>query len=151
MEAVSFKPAGRPDHRQRELDMLGALLAASVSSQLDLADMALERIDASVIDRFVRHGMRPDELTFIIPRRTLSHRREHGERLSAEESDKAIRLAKIIAQAEATFVSHDKAMHWLRQVRRRFGDRSALDLVSTEHGARLVEETLIQVDEGYAA
>jgi hypothetical protein len=43
----------------------------------------------------------------------------------------------------------------LRQIGRRgekrFSGRTALDMASTEHGARLVEEALVQLDEGYFA
>ncbi|MFP3663021.1 MbcA/ParS/Xre antitoxin family protein, partial [Burkholderia sp. SIMBA_043] len=72
-------------------------------------------------------------------------------RLSPEESDKAIRLARIVAQATATFGDQDKAMAWLRHGLQRFGGRTSLDMSSTEHGARLVEEALTQIDEGYFA
>ncbi|MCV9992568.1 MbcA/ParS/Xre antitoxin family protein, partial [Burkholderia pseudomallei] len=43
------------------------------------------------------------------------------------------------------------AMAWLRSGLQRFGERTSLDMASTEHGARLVEEALTQIDEGYFA
>ncbi|MBL3940451.1 DUF2384 domain-containing protein, partial [Bacteroides thetaiotaomicron] len=54
-------------------------------------------------------------------------------------------------QATATFGDQDKAMAWLRNGLQRFGGRTSLDMASTEHGARLVEEVLTQIDEGYFA
>jgi hypothetical protein len=59
--------------------------------------------------------------------------------VSTEESDRAIRLARIVAQANAAFGSSAKAINWLRNPQNRFADRSALEMANTEHGARLVE------------
>ncbi|AOJ03669.1 MULTISPECIES: type II RES/Xre toxin-antitoxin system antitoxin [Burkholderia] len=151
MTTIAFKPTGTADPRRTEFGVLERLLEARVRSGADLAELASARVEVSVIDRFSELGLKNDELAFIIPRRTLTHRRQHHERLSTDESDKAIRLAKILAQATATFGSPDKAMTWLREGLTRFGGRSALDMASTEHGARLVEEALIQIDEGYFA
>ncbi|MGH8781697.1 antitoxin Xre/MbcA/ParS toxin-binding domain-containing protein [Paraburkholderia sp.] len=151
MSTIAFKPTGAADPRSTEFSMLEQLLDARVRSGADLAELASARVDVSLIDRLSEHGLKSDELAFIIPRRTLTHRRQHQECLSADESDKAIRLARILAQATAAFGSPDKAMTWLRADLVRFGGRSALDMASTEHGARLVEEALIQIDEGYVA
>jgi putative toxin-antitoxin system antitoxin component (TIGR02293 family) len=151
MTIVSFKPTGAGDPRRAEFAMLEQLLDARVQSGADLAEIASARVDVAVIDRLSERGLKVDELSFIIPRRTLTHRRQHHERLSTDESDKAIRLAKILAQATSTFGDPDKAMAWLRKAQTRFGGKSALDMASTEHGARLVEEALVQIDEGYFA
>jgi putative toxin-antitoxin system antitoxin component (TIGR02293 family) len=151
MTSVAFKPTGAADPRRAEFKLLEHLLDARVQSGEDLAEIANARVDVAVIDRLSARGLKMDELSFIIPRRTLTHRRQHQERLSTDESDKAIRLAKILAQATATFGDSDKAMTWLRIGQARFGGKSALDMTSTEHGARLVEEALVQIDEGYFA
>ncbi|MFM0047273.1 antitoxin Xre/MbcA/ParS toxin-binding domain-containing protein [Paraburkholderia sediminicola] len=151
MTIVSFKPTGAADPRRAEFNMLEQLLDARVQSGADLAQIASARVNVAVIDRLFERGLKVDELSFIIPRRTLTHRRQHHERLSVDESDKAIRLAKILAQATSTFGDPDKAMAWLRNAQARFGGKSALDMAGTEHGARLVEEALVQIDEGYFA
>jgi putative toxin-antitoxin system antitoxin component (TIGR02293 family) len=151
MTIVSFKPTGAADPRRAEFNVLEQLLDARIQSGADLAEIANARVDVTVIDRLSERGLKVDELSFIIPRRTLTHRRQHHERLSIDESDKAIRLAKILAQATSTFGDLDKAMTWLRNDQARFGGKSALDMASTEHGARLVEEALVQIDEGYFA
>ena len=109
---------------------LEQLLAARVRNDADLADLAQERIDVYVIDRLSAQGLKADELAFIIPRRTLTHRRQQHERLSTEESDRAIRLARIIAQANTAFGSAEKAMRWLRNPQTRFTGRNALEMAS---------------------
>lgn len=149
MTAVVFKPTGSANPRRAEFALLAELLDASIHSGLDLAELAAERVAVDVIDRLSAHGLKADELNFIIPRRTLTHRRQNQERLSTDESDKAIRLAKLVAQSDTVFDNQDKSMQWLRSPQRRFGGKTALDMASTEHGARLVEEALVQLDEGY--
>jgi putative toxin-antitoxin system antitoxin component (TIGR02293 family) len=151
MITISFKPSGTGNPRREEFTILQELLDFPVRSGSDIAALAHERVGVAVIDRLSAHGLKPDELLFIIPRRTLTHRRAQHERLSTEESDKAIRLAKIVARATAVFDDHDKAMRWLRNPQAKFDGRTALEMVSTEHGARLVEEALVQIDEGYFA
>ncbi|MGA7813352.1 type II RES/Xre toxin-antitoxin system antitoxin [Caballeronia sp.] len=151
MATIDFKPTGSADPRHGEFLLLAQLLDAHVKSDADLAALAIERIDADVISRLIAQGLKIDELAFIIPRRTLTHRRQHHERLSTDESDRAIRLARLLAQARTTFGNAEKAMRWLRNPQQRFSGKTALDLASTEHGARLVEEALIQIDEGYFA
>ncbi|PYE21550.1 putative toxin-antitoxin system antitoxin component (TIGR02293 family) [Paraburkholderia silvatlantica] len=151
MATVEYRPTGRVNPRHTEFSLLGDLLQAHIRSGSDLAALATERVGVDVIDRLGEHGLKADELLFIIPRRTLSHRRQNGERLSTDESDKAIRLARIVAQAETVFGNPEKGMNWLRGKKERFAGKTPLEMASTEHGARLVEDTLVQIDEGYFA
>jgi putative toxin-antitoxin system antitoxin component (TIGR02293 family) len=104
-----------------------------------------------VLKHLASIGMRPDDLAFIIPARTLSHRIAKGERLTVEESDRALRLARIVAIAGIAFGERAKALEWLAAPKKQFGGASALAMVRTEAGARVVEELLIRVDEGYFA
>jgi putative toxin-antitoxin system antitoxin component (TIGR02293 family) len=87
----------------------------------------------------------------IVPRRTLTHRRARREALSRDESDRAVRLARIAALGEQVFGESKRAWHWLRATKRQFHGRSPLQLMATEAGAHLVEEVLYRIDEGMAA
>ncbi|CAB3738916.1 type II RES/Xre toxin-antitoxin system antitoxin [Paraburkholderia rhynchosiae] len=151
MTMIAFVPTGAGNPRRAALAILEQLLDAPIRNETDLAELASERVAVEVIDRLTAQGLKADELAFIIPRRTLTHRRQQHERLSTEESDRAIRLARILAQAAAAFGNATKAMHWLRGPQKRFAGRSALEMASTEQGARLVEDALVQIDEGYFA
>ncbi|TWG88462.1 putative toxin-antitoxin system antitoxin component (TIGR02293 family) [Cupriavidus gilardii J11] len=150
MATVAYHPSGSSATRRRAFFVhLGELLDAHLGSSADLAVLALQRVNVDVIDRLSAEGLRWDELSFIIARRTLAHRRQRHEPLTPDESDKAIRLAKLLAQARMVFGDGDKALRWMRAHQRRFSGKTPLDMASTEHGARLVEEALIQIDEGY--
>ena len=78
---------------------------------------------------------RPDRrgiYSLVIPRRTLTHRRTEQEPLSREESDRAVRLARLAALAEQVFADPERAWHWLRTSKRQFEGRSPLQFMATE-------------------
>src|SRR5262245_30260078 len=85
-----------------------------------------------------------DEIySLIVPRRTVTHGRARREALSREESDRAVRLARIAALSEQVFGPRERAWRWLRAPMRQFHGRTPLRLTATEAGARLVEELFI--------
>ena len=84
----------------------------------------------------------------VINPRTLRHRRARGERLSRDESDRVVRLARTLSSAERTFGDRERAGRWLSKPNRSLHGNSPLELLATETGARAVEEALIGLDEG---
>jgi putative toxin-antitoxin system antitoxin component (TIGR02293 family) len=68
-----------------------------------------------------------------------------------EESSCAARVARITAHAERVFGKKEKAHHWLREPSRTLGGAVPLDLLKTEAGAILVEQTLHRIDYGMLA
>ncbi|RZT35533.1 type II RES/Xre toxin-antitoxin system antitoxin [Cupriavidus agavae] len=151
MQTTTFRPSGARAPYERYLDQLSAFLSTKVRNGADLATLAHDRLPADILERLLEIGLTWDEVAFIIPRRTLSHRRDKGQPLTIEESDKAIRLARILAQATNTFGDAERALHWLRAKQRRLGSITPLEMAGTEQGAHLVEEQLVQIDEGYFA
>ena len=89
--------------------------------------------------------------SLIVPRRTLARRRAKREPLSREESDKAVRVARITSLAEQAFGESERAWRWMRKPKRRFQGRTPIEILATEAGAPLVEEMICQVDDGIAA
>jgi putative toxin-antitoxin system antitoxin component (TIGR02293 family) len=87
----------------------------------------------------------------VIPARTLKHRRARREPLSRDESDKLARLVRIYDHAVRVFGDADRARAWLEEPKKRFASRTPLTMLRTEAGGRLVEEFLIQIDEGMFA
>ena len=89
-----------------------------------------------------------DRLT--VSRKTLAHRRGLG-RLSPEQSDRLMRLLRVIAQARATFGAPDKAARWLRRPTRVLDGAAPLDLLDTDIGAQRAAQVLGWIDHGIAA
>lgn len=128
------------------------VLGFDVDSDADLARAVERRISTKAIDLLKKTGISDDEIgKLIIPRRTLTHRREKKQSLTVEESDRAVRVARVLTLAEQTFGTPEKAGKWLRQRLTALDGRPPLDLVRTEAGARIVENLLARIAWGAAA
>ena len=134
---------------RRLADLL--VLPRAPKHERELAEIVAKRIDPEAIERLAGAGVPPRHLDFIIPPRTLSHRKAKGERLTHDESDRAMRVARLLALADAVFGDHTKALVWLGTPAGLFAGKSGFELMVSEAGARLVEEALVQLDEGYFA
>ena len=126
-------------------------------SEFDLARVVLRGLPLTTQAIFLRHGITKDEFhRIVIPLRTYRHRKERlnrgeNEMLTPDESDKAVRAARVLALAERVFANRNKALSWMRKPKKRFDGETPMDMLRTEAGGRLVEERLIQVDEGIFA
>ena len=104
------------------------------------------------IESLTSHGLSDEEIyTYIVPRRTLVHRKSKREPLTHDESDRAVRIARITSLAEEVFGDDAKAGRWLRKIKERFDGRTPLEVSRTEAVGRLVEEMLLQLDYGIFA
>jgi putative toxin-antitoxin system antitoxin component (TIGR02293 family) len=128
-------------------DWLGVEPPMTEAAVLGLIEQQLE---PPVIQRLLDMGLSRDEVhSVIIPARTLQHRRSRRERLTVEESDRVIRALRVLSAAEGVYESRERALQWLRRPNPRLNDRSPISLLKTDTGARIVEELLGQIDEGY--
>lgn len=133
-------------------DYLREWLGPRVESELALAALAERGLPLTTVNRMTRHGLTRDEVhSLIIHRRTFKHRKSNKQKLSQEESDRAIRTARLLARAQATLGDSASALHWMRQPKVRFDGRTPIQMMVTEAGGRLVEEMLLQIDEGMFA
>jgi len=74
--------------------------------------------------------------------RTLSRRIAKDERLSTEESDRTVRLARVFALATDTLGTSQKASLWLQAPNRVLEGQTPLSLLDTDTGVRSVETIL---------
>ncbi len=107
------------------------------------------RLAPSVIKRLLMLGLQRSEIDeTVIPSRTLQHRRSRREKLTLEESDRVLRIVRVLSSAESVYGKRERALAWLRKPHARLEGRSPLSLVKTDTGSRIVEELLVQIDEG---
>ena len=83
-----------------------------------------------------------------IPPRTLSRRLASRSRLTHEESDRTLRMARVVALAKEILGSEEKASRWLGNPNRALGGRVPFDLLDTDVGVRSVEEVLQRIAYG---
>lgn len=155
--AVSPKPVSEGPIQRREpavfYHRMGRKLGTqALSSDSDLARLVEERLPLTTVEALSSSGLTDEEIyTYILPRRTLVHRKSKREPLTHEESDRAVRIARISSLAEEVFGDDAKAGRWLRKAKERFSGRTPMEVSRTEAGARLVEEMLLQLDYGMVA
>jgi putative toxin-antitoxin system antitoxin component (TIGR02293 family) len=83
-----------------------------------------------------------------IPQRTLTRRLSQRSRLTAAESDRTVRLARVYANAVEMIGDEEKAVEWLRTPNRALGGARPLDQLDTDPGARAVEDILGRIAYG---
>jgi putative toxin-antitoxin system antitoxin component (TIGR02293 family) len=128
-------------------------LGGVVMSDFDLLQAVLQGLPVSAVDAIVESGaITPDEASrVIIHSEDLRERRAGVQRLSQDESDRLIRVARVIAAATDTFTDADRAARWLRTANRGLGGLVPMELLATETGAALVHEALHKIDHGIFA
>jgi putative toxin-antitoxin system antitoxin component (TIGR02293 family) len=87
---------------------------------------------------------------FVIPQRTRRHRAETNQRLTVDESDRAVRRARVQTLAEEALGDNDKANLWLRRPLTELRGKSPLVIARTEAGARVIETILGKIVWGAA-
>jgi putative toxin-antitoxin system antitoxin component (TIGR02293 family) len=119
------------------------------TSDFDLARIVEDGLPLESIALLRDKGVTFSEISeIVISPRTLKHRKARRESLSQEETDRVVRVARVVALAEEVFGSRDKALLWLRTPDERIENRNPLKMLLTESGGRLVESMLWQIDEG---
>jgi putative toxin-antitoxin system antitoxin component (TIGR02293 family) len=126
--------------------------ASRSASAIELARAVREGFAIEVIDNLRDSGrLTAGEVHRVIaPARTLAHRRKHGGRLNQEQSERALRVAEVLARAEEIF-GRDKAHRWLRRPTRALEGETPLGLLDTQPGTEAVLNLLGRIDHGIAA
>jgi putative toxin-antitoxin system antitoxin component (TIGR02293 family) len=138
------------------------LAARAVAGTVMREDAVLDESPVAVITR-IRRGLPVGEFTALagwlgatedelalrmgIARATL-HRRKKTGQLDASESERLIRLARLMARATEVFESEESARSWLKRPALALAGESPLGFADTEVGAREVEFLLGRLEHG---
>ncbi len=134
---------------KRLKEYLEEWLGTQAESEQKIVHLVEAGLPTKVINHLLGKGLtRAEVFDIIIPLRTWKHRKSCHQPLSKEESERAIRAARVLARAQAVMGDQESALEWLRAPKRRFEGRAALEMLPTEAGGRLVDQMLIQIDEG---
>jgi putative toxin-antitoxin system antitoxin component (TIGR02293 family) len=127
---------------RKRLESIQAL-DASVSAGLPKASL---RETASRI--FTNRSEQKRLMNRIVPEATYKRRRE---RLSAAESERTERVARVVATAEHTWDDREDARRFLTTPHPALAGKTPIDAAMTELGARQVEEILGKIFHGLPA
>jgi putative toxin-antitoxin system antitoxin component (TIGR02293 family) len=131
---------------QQITDWLGVRPVRTEGQVLQIVE---QQLPTSAINKLLALGLTRQEIdALVIPLRTLQRRRSKREKLTIEESDRVLRVVRLLSQAETVYGSRERALEWLRHPLARLKNRAPLDLMRTDTGARILEELLVQIDEG---
>ena len=120
-----------------ELEGLKAVAAVQNGLDADLVRQLAGRLELSLEELAV-----PLHLTG----RTLHRRLEQG-RLSLDESERLLSLAKIFARAQAILGSAARAIHWLKSPVPALDGQTPLACAQTHIGLREAEDVLIRIED----
>ncbi len=116
---------------------------------LELALLPEKGLPLSAVESLRDQGLTFTEISeIVISPRTLKHRKSRKEKLSSVETDRALRVARVVNLADKVFGSRMKALLWLRSADDRLDHRTPMQMLVNESGGRLVESMLWQIDEG---
>jgi putative toxin-antitoxin system antitoxin component (TIGR02293 family) len=129
------------------------VLKRVVENDFDLVEAIEGGLPIAAVESVIRDGtFSPGEIyELVLPRRTLTHRKEKGRPLTAEESDRLTRAVRLAARAEEAIGNAEKAARWLRRPNRSLLGRRPLDLLESDVGARMVEQVLGRIEYGLGA
>jgi len=83
-----------------------------------------------------------------ISERTLSRRVTTSTRLTTLESDRMVRLARVLALAKETLGDMEKAGRWLQTPNRALEGKKPFDRLDTDAGVRAIEQVLGHIEYG---
>jgi putative toxin-antitoxin system antitoxin component (TIGR02293 family) len=128
--------------------VMASILLSGLSA-FQLAELVEQGLELDSVNQLKEQGLTFTEIAdIVISPRTLKHRKSRKERLSGEETDRVIRVARILSLADEVFRNHDKGLAWLRAPDERLDGRMPISLLRTESGGRVIENMLWQIDDG---
>jgi putative toxin-antitoxin system antitoxin component (TIGR02293 family) len=127
------------------------VLGKTVKKPDDLAELVRKGLPASSVTVLAERldiGNTVLSQKLGIPQRTLTRRLSLRSRLTAAESDRTVRLARVFANAVEMIGDEEKAVEWLQTPNRALGGERPLDQLDTDVGAREVEDLLGRIAYG---
>ena len=127
------------------------VLRRKVGTTRELVDATREGLPSESLDRLsaqIGQSRSTVARALGISERTLSRRSHTHGRLTATESDRAVRMARILARAHETLGTAEKAAAWLMMPNRTMAGDRPFDRLDTDAGAQSVETVLGRIAYG---
>jgi putative toxin-antitoxin system antitoxin component (TIGR02293 family) len=124
------------------------LTGKPLNSETDVMAAVQARLPSGVLSFVKSLGVTQDEIASLIIKQEEP---QPAERLTVDQSDRVVRVLRLIADASDVFGDRAKAFVWLRRPLRELNDQSPLAAAETDAGARVVQTILAQIAWGAAA
>jgi putative toxin-antitoxin system antitoxin component (TIGR02293 family) len=118
-------------------------------SEMQFFDQINRGLPISALESLLAaHLLSKEEAAWLVVSPRSLARRKQSSRLTPEESDRLARVARLISYAIAVFDDEQKAAQWLRRSNRALNQKTPIELLGTDSGARLVEAVLARIEHG---
>ena len=128
------------------------VLHRKIASDRDLIEAVRAGLPAKALDHVLKDWAKQlsqgDVYRVVGRARTLQRKRTRGTSLSADESDRLVRLARILVRAEEALGDEEKARCWLTEENRALGGDRPLSLLDSDAGTLAVERVLGRIEHG---
>jgi putative toxin-antitoxin system antitoxin component (TIGR02293 family) len=136
------------------LGKLGSPELRKISTDLQLDEHVRRGFPVGVIASLHRHGLTTDELAKLTATspRTINQLlgSKKATRLDLNISERALRVATILALGERLFGSLERLLHWMRTPNRYLGDEVPMHALQTEFGRDHVVQSMYAIAYGGA-
>lgn len=154
MVSARMTAPSRRDRRELDevLSVLGGTRAAgrAVRSMDDLAALVRQGLPfqaLAVVMEGYGIAREPACRLLHLSHRNFLRRREQG-RLSPDESDRLVRLARVLAHANRVFEDAAESAEWIRTPNTALGRQQPLSLLDTDIGVQQVDQVLGRIEHG---
>ena len=145
------KGAARAKAKAAQVPDAASLIGLRVAGIMELIASIKRGLEYASMEHFIRKAnLQRDEAIHLvgISARTLVRRKEQG-RLSPDESDRLVRAARIVSQAQQLFEGDGaSANRWLKTSQPALGGATPVEYAGTEAGAREVEALIHRLEHG---
>lgn len=139
----------------RVMERLGGyqVFRSPAGTELQLAEAVRRGLPVSALDHMIRSltpgtASQSEVYRVVGSARTLQRKRSRGAPLSPDESDRLVRLARILVRAEEVLGEDDKARRWLATPNQALGEAKPLELLDSDPGTCAVEQLLGRIEHG---
>jgi putative toxin-antitoxin system antitoxin component (TIGR02293 family) len=141
----------RPRHGASNYTAAVLGLKKAPRDDLEWAELLQTRLSSASIDTLATAlGWTREKLAKaldLVPR-TVARRLARGERLTLPESERVLRVARVLARAQEVLEGEAKAKAWLEEPSMALAGRTPIDLLRTDIGTELVLTELLKIDHG---
>jgi putative toxin-antitoxin system antitoxin component (TIGR02293 family) len=140
----------------RELEEIAAVLGGAkvlgrrVRTAEDLVDRVRKGLPFTALSAVMEeYGISRDLMCDVLQLSSRNFlRRKEQSRLSADESDRLYRLARVLAHADRVFEDPDESAEWMRTPNAALGKQQPLTLLDTDIGVQQVDQVLGRIEHG---
>ena len=134
------------------VDVLGGakVLGRSVRSPEDLVDKVRNGLPFAALSAVMEeYEISRDVVCDVLQLSSRNFlRRKQQKRLSADESDRLYRLARVLAHANRVFEDPDESAEWIQTPNAALGKQQPLTLLDTDIGVQQVDRVLGRIEHG---